>query len=88
MSNYDDSNKGAIWGNDKKETEKHPDFRGQANVDGTEYWVAAWKRGPNDNPKSPALRFSFTPKDDQPKQSARDQPSAYTDDDIDDRIPF
>lgn len=86
MSNYDDSNKGAIWGNDKKETDKHPDFRGQANVDGTEYWVAAWKRGPNDNPKSPALRFSFTPKDEQQRQAPQSQPVPDDFDNSD--IPF
>lgn len=60
---YDETNKGAIWGNDKKETDRHPDFKGHVNVDGKEYWVAAWKRGPNDNPKAPALRFALTPKD-------------------------
>ena len=29
---YDNSNRGAIWKNDKKETEKHPDFTGEHNV--------------------------------------------------------
>lgn len=64
MSNYDETNRGAIWGNDKKEKDTHPDLRGQANIDGVEYWVSAWKRKPGDNPKSPALRFAFTKKED------------------------
>ena len=63
---YDDTNRGAIWGNDRKEKETQPDFKGNANVDGVEYWVSAWKRGPDDNPKGPSLRFSFTKKDEQP----------------------
>ena len=29
---FDNSNRGAIWKNDKKETEKHPDFTGEHNV--------------------------------------------------------
>lgn len=73
MSNYDNTNTGGIWGNDKKDTDRHPDFRGQANIEGVEYWVAAWKRGPNDNPKSPALRFAFTPKDAKPTTVPEDQ---------------
>ena len=35
-------NKGSIFKNEKKEKETHPDYTGQANVDGTVYNVAAW----------------------------------------------
>jgi len=59
---FDNTNKGQIWGNDKKLTEKHPDFKGDANIDGVEYWISAWKRDPNGNPKAPSLRFSFEKK--------------------------
>lgn len=81
---HDDTNKGAIWRNDKKETERQPDFKGQANIDGVEYWVSAWKRGPNDNPKSPALRFAFTAKEQKP--SAPQPQSGGVD--FEDDIPF
>jgi hypothetical protein len=46
MDNYDNTNRGSIWMNDKKETVNHPDFTGSLNVEGKEYWVSAWKRKP------------------------------------------
>ena len=52
-------NEGAIWGNQKKQKDTHPDFTGNAVVDGVEYRVAAWKRKPNANPKAPSLKFKF-----------------------------
>ena len=67
MTQYDNTNRGQIWGNDKKETPNHPDFRGSVNVEGVEYWVSAWKRKPDANPKAPALSFSLTPKEEQVK---------------------
>ena len=32
-----------LFKNDKKETDKHPDLKGQGQVNGKEYWVAGWK---------------------------------------------
>lgn len=84
MSQYDDTNKGAIWANQKKLTDRHPDFTGQANVDGAEYWVSAWRRGPGDKPNSPSLRFSLTPKEER-KDPVRDERPADT---FEDEIPF
>jgi len=52
-------NEGAIWGNQKKQKDTHPDFTGNAVVDGVEYRIAAWKRKPNANPKAPSLKFKF-----------------------------
>ena len=63
--NYDETNRGAIWKNDNKEKETHPDFKGSVNVDGREYWVAAWRRADGASPSSPALKFSIQPKEDQ-----------------------
>ena len=61
MSEYNNDNRGAIWRNEKKATDRHPDFTGKATIDGVDYYVSAWKRGPDDNPKAPALRFTVTP---------------------------
>ena len=81
---YDDNNRGAIWGNDKKEKDTHPDFTGQAKIDGVEYWVSGWKRKPDAKPKSPALSFSFKPKEE--RQEAKTEPRGG--DDFDQDIPF
>lgn len=61
---YDNTNRGQIWPNDRKEKDTHPDFKGSVNVDGKEYWVSAWKRKPDANPKAPSLSFSVQPKED------------------------
>lgn len=47
MSNeqdYDNTNKGALFTNNKKTTERHPDYTGTINVDGVDYWLSAWVR--------------------------------------------
>ncbi len=64
MTEYDNNNRGAIWGNKDRKTDKHPDFKGEAMIDGKEYWVAAWKRKENASPKAPSLNFKFELKDD------------------------
>lgn len=85
---YDDTNRGAIWRNENKATDNHPDFKGNLNVNGQEYWVSAWKRGPDDNPKSPALRFSIQPKT--PPTNGKQKPAkpAPAQEDFEDDIPF
>ena len=60
---YDNTNRGSIWKNDNRETERHPHFTGVANVAGKEFYVSAWRRDKDANPKAPALTFSFKPKD-------------------------
>ena len=66
MSQYDNSNKGGVWKNDNRESEKHPHFKGNAEVGGVQYWVSGWLRNPDGNPNAPAMKFSFTPKENQP----------------------
>jgi len=64
MAEFDNTNRGQVWRNDKRETDSHPHFRGDLNVDGVEYWVSAWKRGEDANPKAPLLKFSIKRKED------------------------
>lgn len=87
MSDYDNTNRGGIWKNDKKETDKHPDFTGNLDVDGVEYWVSGWKRDPDSNPKAPALRLRVKKKDTKPAAKA-DGFRDSTPDNFDDDIPF
>lgn len=87
---YDNTNRGSIWKNDRKEKEEHPDFTGTLNVDGTEYWVSAWRRKEDASEKAPALTFSVRPKEakrEQPRQ-ASSQPRVAQRSDMDDEIPF
>jgi len=91
MTEYSNTNKGAIWKNDKKESDKHPDFKGSIDVEGIEYWVSAWKRKPDGNPKAPALSFSIKRKDEVHNQGVSQAQAAVAGsqaDDFDDDIPF
>ena len=55
------NNSGVLFRNDKKESPKHPDYKGNITVDGTDYWLSAWiKEGKSGkfmglavNPKEP-----------------------------------
>lgn len=39
---YDNTNKGALFGNRNKKTDKHPDLQGKLNIDGAERWISGW----------------------------------------------
>jgi hypothetical protein len=62
---YDNSNSGALFKNEKKENDKHPDYKGQAEVNGEEYWLSGWinkiTRGEREGEKM--LKLAFTPKE-------------------------
>ena len=49
MANQNDqTNTGLISKNDKKSTDKHPDIKGQCDIDGVQFWVAGWLKKRND----------------------------------------
>lgn len=39
---YDNTNSGIMYRNDRKEKESHPEFTGSINVDGVDYWLSGW----------------------------------------------
>ena len=41
-SGYDNTNRGALFKNDRKEKETQPDYNGSLNVGGVDYWVSSW----------------------------------------------
>jgi len=77
---YDNTNSGALFKNDKQGNEKWPDYRGSINVGGDEYWLNAWLRTSKKGEKFMSL--TVKPKDGAPKQREQSQP------DPDDDIPF
>lgn len=42
MADYDNTNRGGLWKNKKKEKDTHPTHTGSINVDGRDYWLSAW----------------------------------------------
>jgi hypothetical protein len=90
MADFDNTNRGSIWKNDKKrEGKQDADFTGSLNVNGVEYWVNAWKRKEGAKSTAAALSFSIRPKEDQGQQPKRSDPiSSGRSLDMDDEIPF
>jgi len=60
---YDNTNRGQIWKNDRKTEEKQPDFSGNLNVNGVEYWVSGWRPKASYKKGAAALTFSIKPKE-------------------------
>ena len=94
MSNYDNTNRGVLFKNDRKEKDAHPDYKGSINADGVEYWLSAWMK---EGAKGKFMSFLLTPKEQtqtaaqvtqkvEPPQ--RQQQAAPVVDDLDDSIPF
>jgi uncharacterized protein (DUF736 family) len=44
MADYDNTNSGTFFVNDRKEKETHPDYNGKINVEGKEYYLKGWKK--------------------------------------------
>ena len=59
-------NSGVLFKNDKKEQEKHPDYKGSIMVDGTEYWLSAWIK---EGKSGKFMGLAVSPKDAQPPTS-------------------
>lgn len=89
MSQYDDTNKGALFINHKREKDTHPNLRGQININGQEFWLSAWtkeiQQGQRQGEKM--INLAVTPKEQQqgpqPTQQAAPEP-----DDLNDDIPW
>ena len=84
MADYDNTNSGALFGNDRKrEGKKDPDLQGKLNIAGVEHWISAWfftyeKEG--------TKRRGINLKIGKPVEDAK--PKAGHFDDMEDDIPF
>ena len=57
---YDNTNRGALFRVEDKKDEKHADYSGNINVDGTEYWLSGWIKTSKEGKKY--LSLSVKPK--------------------------
>lgn len=61
MEHQRKDNTGAIFKNDRKESDSHPDYKGQAMIDGSEYWISVWFNKSKAGNKYMSVKFN--PKD-------------------------
>ena len=85
---------GSLFRNDRKETDKHPDFTGSAKIDGVEYWVSGWTKQPKDGKKG-FLSLAFNAKDESRRPKAdngfsdpKQKAAGARSDNFEDDIPF
>lgn len=67
MTQYDNTNRGTIAKNDRKEQDSHPDIAGSINVAGVDYWINGWLKT---NSRDGSKFYSLTVK---PKQERAQQ---------------
>ena len=67
--NLASDNSGAIFVNEKKTADNHPDRSGSAIIGGREYWLNGWLKKTKDG--KPYLSLSFKPKDHASKLGTR-----------------
>jgi uncharacterized protein (DUF736 family) len=78
---YDNDLRGALFKNKKKETDKHPDYQGNCEISGVEFWISAWLKKSKDG--ETYMSLAFQGKEDKPAKKS----SKKSRDDMDD-VPF
>lgn len=82
MSEYDNTDRGALFKNDDKESDSHPDYKGSINVGGTDFWLSAWIK----TSKAGAKYMSLSVKSKEAPKPAKPTGKRPTQDDED--LPF
>jgi hypothetical protein len=95
MSQYDNTNRGALFRNDRATSDKHPTHKGSINVNGQEFWLSAWVK---EGQKGKFFSLSVEPKEQQEapkpdragqwKAAAPKAPQRQERDFEDDSLPF
>lgn len=84
---YDNTNRGAFFKNEEKDSDTQPDYKGNLNVGGVEYWIDGWINTAESGRKYMSLKVK-------PKEAKktvkpqRNEPQRRGRDDDDSSIPF
>lgn len=87
MSQYDNTNSGILSRNERKEKDTHPDFTGQINVEGVDYWLSGWIKERRDG-SGKFFSLSVRRKEERSSQGRGRQAAGKPAADFDDDIPF
>ena len=75
---YDNTNTGVLFKNEKKSSEKSPDFTGKVDINGKEYRLAGWfKFGSKSGTKFISLKASEPDEKYERKQQASDGEDSF-----------
>ena len=75
MSQYDNEKRGVLFKNEQKKADKHPDYSGDATIEGVEYFMDAWLKASESGRRY--MSFSFKAKDKQPAPAPAREPSQF-----------
>jgi hypothetical protein len=91
---YDNTNRGVLGKNKRKEQDSHPDWTGSLNVKGEDFWLNGWLKA-NGQTGEKFLSLSVKPKDGQRQVESPLAPASQggrapgkAPIDLDDDIPF
>lgn len=87
---YDNTNRGVLFKNESKESDKHPDYSGNINVGGQEFFLDAWiKEGKASKKKFMSLSCKPKTRRASPPTGGKNDPRPATvDNDFNDDIGF
>ena len=77
---YDNTNRGVLFKNDRKDTDNHPDYKGSININGEEFWLSSWIK---EGKTGKFMSLSVTPKNAQPIAQPEAAHAAHEED-----VPF
>lgn len=69
---YDNNMSGILARNERKQTDRHPDFSGQCEIDGRQYWISGWVKEGKPGSKMDGRKYfslAFKAKDGAPAAS-------------------
>ncbi len=84
MAEYDNTDKGSLFKNKDRKSDKHPEYNGSINIQGVEYWLSGWVK---ESKKDGSKYFSLAVKPKE-KQAPKPTPAPKGFNDMDDDIPF
>lgn len=64
---YDNTNRGVLFRNDRKTSDKHPDYQGNGNYKGQDFRISAWLKTSKAGKKY--FSFSFEPPEERGEES-------------------
>lgn len=85
-------NTGSLFRNNRKESERHPDYNGSVRIDGHDLWISGWLKETKDGQKYFSLAFKrkdgTAARPDAAKAFEREAQKHFPGATLDDEVPF